>query len=164
MARAMFAAGCFWSVESAFRRVRGLIDTRVGFSGGDVENPSYEHVATGKTGHVQVVSIDYDPLQIAYGDLLEVFWRIHDPTQPRPESPTVGSHCRSVIFYFDDQQRRTAEASKQLQQASGTYNKPILTEIVPAGRFYAAEEAHQRYYEIRGLMARSLLGRPFIKD
>jgi peptide-methionine (S)-S-oxide reductase len=158
MARAMFGAGCFWGVEAAFRRLPGVMGTEVGFCGGTVPDPSYEEVAGGATGHAQVVRIDFDPGAITYEALLEVFWRIHDPTQHHRQGPDVGPQYRSVIFCFDEDQRETAAASRAALARSGVHAAPIRTEIARAGRFCRAEEHHQRYYEKRGHMARSLLG------
>lgn len=156
--RAMFGAGCFWAVEAALR-LAGVDGTRVGFSGGTVAHPSYAQVATGQTGHAQVVLIEYDPQMVSYEALLEVFWRMHDATQVDRQGPDVGPQYRSVIFYFDEDQRRAAEASRRDQEAWGVHDGPIRTEIVPAGRFWPAEEEHQRYYEQRGRMAKSLFAR-----
>jgi peptide-methionine (S)-S-oxide reductase len=158
MAQAMFGAGCFWGVEAAFRQLPGVRDTEVGFCGGTVAHPSYEQVASGTTGHAQVVRVDYDPAAISYEALLEVFWRIHDPTQHHRQGPDIGPQYRSVIFALDDAQRRAAEAYREALARSGAHGAPLCTEIVPAGPFYRAEEHHQRYYEKRGEMARSLLG------
>jgi peptide-methionine (S)-S-oxide reductase len=145
-------------VEAVFRRLPGVMGTEVGFCGGTVPDPSYEEVAGGATGHAQVVRIDFDPGAITYEALLEVFWRIHDPTQHHRQGPDVGPQYRSVIFCFDEDQRETAAASRAALARSGVHAAPIRTEIARAGRFCRAEEHHQRYYEKRGHMARSLLG------
>lgn len=159
MARAMFGAGCFWAVEAAFRWVPGVRETRVGFSGGTEPQPSFESVATGRTGHAQVVCIEYDEQRIAYEDLLAVFWRIHDATPIDRQDTCVGPQHRSVIFHFDDHQRRTAETSRAARARASGHRGADRTEIAPAGPFHPAEEHHQRYYEKRGQMARSLFRR-----
>lgn len=147
--KAIFGAGCFWGVEAAFRGVPGVVDAPVGYSGGRVENPTYEQVCTGGTGHAEVVQVEYDPEAVSYEELLEVFWKNHDPTQVNRQGPDVGSQYRSAIFYSDEEQRRTAEAAKE--RAQGSYRSPIATEITPAGTFYRAEEYHQRYFEKKGI-------------
>lgn len=155
MRKAMFGAGCFWGVEAAFRRVPGVRDTKVGFSGGGAQ-PDYGDGAAEQTGQTQVVLIDYDEEWLSYEELLEVFWRIHDPTQIDRPGASVDPQYRSMIFYFDDEQRRAAETSRQAQTNSSNYSGPIRTEIVPAEPLYQADDRHQRYYEKRGRMARSL--------
>jgi peptide-methionine (S)-S-oxide reductase len=150
MARATFAAGCFWGVEAAFRRVRGVVDTKVGYAGGHTDNPTYEQVCSKTTGHAETVHVQFDPAKISYEQLLQVFWSCHDPTQLNRQGPDVGAQYRSVIFYHDDSQRLVAEASKQALEASGRFGRPIVTEIAPAGPFWRAEEYHQRYMERRG--------------
>jgi peptide-methionine (S)-S-oxide reductase len=149
--KAAFAAGCFWHVEADFRKVKGVKDAVVGYMGGHTENPTYEEVHTGTTGHAETVEVTFDPAEIAYDQLLDVFWGLHDPITPNRQGPDVGHQYRSVIFYYNDQQRREAEESKQRLEASGKYRKPIVTEIVPAPKFWRAEEYHQRYLEKRGL-------------
>ena len=147
--KAIFGAGCFWGVEAAFRGVPGVVDAPVGYSGGSVENPTYEQVCTGGTGHAEVVQVEYDPDAVSFEELLEVFWKNHDPTQVNRQGPDVGSQYRSAIFYSDDEQRRIAEAAKERAQES--YKRPIATEITPAETFYRAEEYHQRYFEKKGI-------------
>lgn len=147
--KAIFGAGCFWGVEAAFRGVPGVVDAPVGYSGGSVENPTYERVCTGGTGHAEVVQVEYDPDAVSYEELLDVFWKNHDPTQVNRQGPDVGSQYRSAIFYTDDEQRRIAEAARE--RAQGSYKRPIATEITPAGTFYRAEEYHQRYFEKKGI-------------
>ena len=147
--KAIFGAGCFWGVEAAFRGVPGVVDAPVGYSGGSVENPTYEQVCTGRTGHAEVVQVEYDPDAVSYEELLDVFWKNHDPTQVDRQGPDVGSQYRSAIFYMDDEQRRIAEAARE--RAQGSYKRPIATEITPAGNFYRAEEYHQRYFEKKGI-------------
>ena len=150
MEKAVFGAGCFWGVEHAFRKVDGVIDAVSGFMGGELANPSYQQVCTGDTGHVEVVEVSYDPELVSYAKLLETFWGAHDPTQLNRQGPDIGEQYRSVVFYRDDEQRETAEASKQALIASGRYPRQVVTAIEPAGEFYRAEEYHQRYYEKMG--------------
>ena len=151
MAKATFGAGCFWGVEARFRQVPGVIDTAVGYSGGTVANPTYEQVCTGRTGHAEVVQIEYDPDRVTYEQLLDVFWNCHDPTTLNRQGPDVGTQYRSVIFFHTPEQQAAAEASKRALQESGRFPRPIVTEIAPAGPFYRAEEYHQRYLEKHGL-------------
>lgn len=148
--KASFAAGCFWGVEDSFRNLGGVVDTKVGYMGGTFENPSYKDVCSGKTGHAETVEVTYDPSIISYNKLLDVFWKIHDPTTPNRQGPDVGNQYRSVIFYHTPMQKKIAEASKKKLQNSGRYNNGIVTEIVPASKFWPAEEYHQRYIEKRG--------------
>ncbi len=147
---ATFAAGCFWGVEAAFRRVDGVVETAVGYSGGTTEKPSYEDVCTDRTGHAETVQVRYDPAKLAYDDLLNVFWNCHDPTTLNRQGPDVGTQYRSAIFYHDAAQKAAAEESKRKLGQSGRHRRPIVTEIVPAPTFYRAEEYHQRYLEKRG--------------
>jgi peptide-methionine (S)-S-oxide reductase len=151
MARATFGAGCFWGVEVAFRQVPGVLDAAVGYAGGTVADPSYEQVCTGRTGHAEVVQVEYDPARVSYERLLEVFFANHDPTQLNRQGPDVGTQYRSVIFYHDEAQERAAAAAKEALQASGRHRRPIVTAIVPFSNFYRAEDYHQRYLEERGL-------------
>jgi len=151
MEKATFGAGCFWGVEEAFRHVKGVVSTQVGFSGGYLENPSYQDVCAGDTGHAEVVQLEYDPDQVAYKDLLSVFWNIHDPTTPNRQGPDVGEQYRSVIFYHTEEQRRLAVEAKAELEKSGRFSRPVVTAIEPAGPFYRAEEYHQRYLEKRGM-------------
>ncbi|MDF2940119.1 MAG: Peptide methionine sulfoxide reductase msrA [Gammaproteobacteria bacterium] len=148
---ATFAAGCFWGVEAAFRKVHGVVETQVGFMGGHTDQPSYMQVCNGNTGHAEVVHLHYDPSQVPYEDLLQVFWAIHDPTTFHKQGPDVGSQYRSAIFYYDPEQKQIAELSMQKLAQSGTHPNKIVTEIVPASTFYKAEEYHQRYYEKQGI-------------
>jgi methionine-S-sulfoxide reductase len=143
---ATFAAGCFWGVEANFNKLPGVIDTVVGYTGGEVENPTYRMVCSDKTGHAEAVRVIYDPDQIAYADLVRAFFDLHDPTTPNRQGPDVGSQYRSVIFYHDQAQSETAEQVKAELDASGKYRYPIVTQIVPADEFYKAEEYHQKYY------------------
>ena len=153
--KAIFGAGCFWGVEAAFRGVPGVVEAISGYAGGSVENPTYEQVCTGRTGHAEVVQVEYDPDAVSYDELLDVFWKNHDPTQVNRQGPDVGSQYRSAIFYTGDEQRRIAEAAKE--RAQGSYKRPIATEITPAGEFYRAEEYHQRYFEKKGISACSVI-------
>jgi len=148
--RAMFAAGCFWGVEAAFRKVEGVTETAVGYSGGTKPDPTYEEVCTNTTGHAEVVLVAYDPGKVSFRELLDVFWKIHDPTQVNRQGPDVGRQYRSAMFYLDDTQRREAEASRNALAGSGDLDKPIATEITETGPFYRAEEYHQRYFEKHG--------------
>jgi peptide-methionine (S)-S-oxide reductase len=149
---AIFAAGCFWHVEHAFRQVRGVSEVESGYIGGNVENPGYREVCSGRTGHAEAVRVQYDPDRVAYADLLKVFWECHDPTQVNRQGPDVGTQYRSAIFHLDDAQREAAEQSRNELQWSGRFKDPVATEIVPAGTFYRAEEYHQRYFEKNGIV------------
>jgi peptide-methionine (S)-S-oxide reductase len=150
MERATFGAGCFWGVEEAFRKIPGVQNTAVGFTGGSFDHPTYRDVCGGDTGHAEVVQIEFDPSAASYEDLLEVFWANHDPTTRNRQGPDVGTQYRSVIFYHTPEQEAAATASKERQEKSGRFKRPIVTEIVPAPTFYRAEEYHQRYFEKRG--------------
>lgn len=147
---ATFGAGCFWGVEEAFRQVEGVVDTAVGYAGGRTEQPSYEQVCSGRTGHAEVVRVAYDPQRVSYEKLLDVFWANHDPTQLNRQGPDVGEQYRSVIFAHDDEQAAAAEASKRQLEASGRYKRPIATAIEPAPPFWMAEDYHQQYLAKRG--------------
>jgi peptide-methionine (S)-S-oxide reductase len=146
---ASFGAGCFWQVEVEFRNTPGVLDAVVGYMGGQVENPTYEQVCTDRTGHAEVVEVKFDPDEISYEQLLDVFWGLHDPTQLNRQGPDVGSQYRSAIFVTSDEQRQAAQASRE--QAQEGYERPIATTIEPAGPFWPAEDYHQRYLEKRGL-------------
>lgn len=148
---ATFAAGCFWGSEAAFREVKGVVATAAGYMGGTLENPAYEDVTTDKTGHAEVVHVEYDPSQISYEQLLQVFWNIHDPTTPNRQGPDIGSQYRSVIFYHTPEQEAEARRSRDMLERSGKARGRIVTEIAPAKTFYRAEEYHQRYYEKAGV-------------
>jgi peptide-methionine (S)-S-oxide reductase len=149
--RAAFAAGCFWGVEAAFRRVKGVVETVVGYTGGNVPDPSYQKVCSGRTGHAEAVGIVFDPAVISYEKLLDIFWNLHDPTQVNRQGPDIGTSYRSAIFYHSPRQQGLAEASKARLLASAEYRgKTIATEIVPAGTFWKAEECHQQYFEKSG--------------
>ena len=151
MAEATFAAGCFWGVEAAFRQVEGVLETAVGYSGGDYENPSYKDVCTGKTGHAEVVRVKFDPERVSYEELLDVFWSEHNPTTKNRQGWDIGTQYRSAIYYHDDEQKAVATESRDRLEASGRYRRPIVTEITQVSKFYLAEEYHQRYLEKRGL-------------
>jgi len=147
--KATFGAGCFWQVEVEFRNTEGVKDAIVGYAGGETENPSYEEVCTGRTGHAEVVEVTFDPDEISYDELLDVFWGLHDPTQMNRQGPDHGTQYRTAIYFHTPEQERTAIASREREQAN--HSKPIVTEITPAGPFYPAEDYHQRYLEKRGL-------------
>ncbi len=147
MEKAIFAAGCFWGVEDAFRKIGGVNATCVGYSGGTVADPAYEDVCTGRTGHAEVVEVAFDPEQLSYDDLLETFWNLHDPTTLNRQGPDVGTQYRSALFTLDDGQAEAARASKEARERSGRFHGPIVTEITPAGEFFPAEEYHQQYFE-----------------
>jgi peptide-methionine (S)-S-oxide reductase len=151
MEQAMFGAGCFWGVEAAFRQIKGVTSTAVGYAGGELENPTYQDVCGDETGHAEVVHVEFDPAQVAYQDLLKVFWENHDPTTLNRQGPDVGTQYRSVIFYYTPEQEALAKTSKQELATSGKFRKPIVTEIVPAAHFWRAEDYHQQYLEKRGL-------------
>lgn len=148
--QATFGAGCFWGIELAFRRVPGVIDVAVGYTGGHTVDPTYKEVCTDTTGHAEVVQVTYDPSVISYDALLDRFWTIHDPTQLNRQGPDFGKQYRSVIFYHGEEQKQAAEDSKARLEASGKFSRPIVTQIVPATDFYRAEEYHQRYLEKTG--------------
>ncbi len=149
--KATFGAGCFWGVEADFRQVKGVISTRVGYTGGTKENPSYEDVCSDTTGHAEAVEVTYDPEKVEYQQLLKVFWDNHNPTTRDRQGPDIGSQYRSVIFYHDPEQKAAAEASKAELEKSRKWDGPIVTQIVPAEPFYEAEDYHQQYLEKRGL-------------
>jgi len=148
--KATFAAGCFWGVEDAFRRVKGVVSTRVGYTGGHFENPSYEDVCTGLTGHAEAIEILFDPSMVSYDELLDVFWSIHNPTTLNRQGPDTGSQYRSAIFYHSQEQEKAAVLSKEKLQSSGRYINDIVTEIINASYFYPAEDYHQQYFEKTG--------------
>ncbi|GAB1542985.1 peptide-methionine (S)-S-oxide reductase MsrA [Scytonema sp. NUACC21] len=150
MAKATFGAGCFWGVEAAFRKVKGVVSTSVGYMGGHFPNPSYLDVLSRITGHAEVVQVEYDPQLLSYDDLLEVFWNIHDPTTLNRQGPDRGEQYRSVIFFHDAQQEEAAKQSKAKQQKSRRFDKDIVTQIAPAGEYYLASEEHQQYFEKKG--------------
>ena len=147
--KATFGAGCFWQVEVEFRNTDGVKDAIAGYSGGEAERPSYEQVCTGGTGHAEVVEVTFDLDEVSYEELLDVFWRIHDPTQVNRQGPDRGTQYRSAIFFHTPEQEKQAIASREREQAN--HRQPIATEITPAGPFWPAEDYHQRYLEKRGL-------------
>ncbi|WP_372523581.1 peptide-methionine (S)-S-oxide reductase MsrA [Sulfuricaulis sp.] len=151
MEKATFGAGCFWGVEATFRSIPGVVSTLVGYCGGKTDNPTYQDVCTDTTGHAEVVEITFDPAQLPYEQLLETFWKLHDPTTPNRQGPDVGSQYRSVIFFHSPAQEAAARAAKERLDKSGKFRNPVVTQIVPAGPFYKAEDYHQRYLEKRGL-------------
>lgn len=150
MGKATFAAGCFWGVEATFRQLPGVISTRVGYTGGNFRNPTYEDVCTDRTGHAEAVEVEYDPAKISFDKLLDVFWENHDPTQVNRQGPDWGSQYRSAIFFHTPEQETAAKASKGNLEKSGRFRKPIATQIVPAVTFFPAEDYHQQYLEKRG--------------
>jgi len=147
--KATFAAGCFWGVEEAFRNLPGVTSTAVGYEGGTLQNPTYEDVCTDRTGHAEVVEVEYDPESVSYDALLDAFWANHDPTTKNRQGPDIGTQYRSAIFYHTPEQEAAARASRERAQAR--FRKPIVTEIVPAAEFYRAEDYHQQYLAKRGL-------------
>ena len=157
MEKATFGAGCFWGIEAAFRKVDGVTATAVGYSGGELDNPTYREVCSGRTGHAEVVRVTFDPERISYEELLEVFWGAHDPTTLNRQGPDIGTQYRSAIFTHGPEQEAAARASKARQEASGRFRRDIVTEIAPAGEFYMAEDYHQQYLEKRGVVACNLV-------
>jgi len=146
--KATFGAGCFWGVEAAFRQLDGVTATRVGYAGGELDNPTYEDVCSHTTGHAEVVEVTYEDDVVSYDDLLDVFWRKHNPTQLNRQGWDIGDQYRSVVFFHDEEQRAAAERSKESEQSE--HRKPIVTQIEPASTFYEAEDYHQQYLEKRG--------------
>jgi peptide-methionine (S)-S-oxide reductase len=149
--KATFAAGCFWGVEAAFRQVPGVVDAAVGYTGGKLANPTYEDVCSDRTGHAEAVQVEFDPIQVSYDRLLDVFWENHDPTTKNRQGPDIGTQYRSAIFFHDADQEKAAAESRDRLEKGGRFRRPIVTEIVPASTFWRAEEYHQRYLEKRGL-------------
>lgn len=150
MEKATFGAGCFWGVEAAFRKMPGVVTTRVGYLGGTLVNPTYQDVCSGNTGHAEVVEVTYDPEQLTYDELLAVFWDNHNPTTLNRQGPDIGTQYRSAIFFHTPEQEAAARASTARLAASSRYRNPIVTEITPATEFYVAEDYHQQYLEKRG--------------
>ena len=148
---ATFGAGCFWGVEETLRQIPGVVDTAVGYLGGQTNNPTYQDVCTDETGHAEVVQVAYDPARVSYEQLLNTFWESHDPTTLNRQGPDIGRQYRSAIFFHSPEQERVARASKEKMQASGKFRRPIVTEITPASTFYRAEEYHQKYLAKRGV-------------
>ena len=149
--KATFGAGCFWHVEDLFRKTKGVTSTKVGYTGGNLVNPTYEEVCTDATGHAEAVEIEYDPNEISYDKLLQIFWENHDPTSLNRQGHDIGKQYRSAIFVHDDEQKRIAEKSKSELTTSGKFQKPIVTEIRYAPEFFQAEEYHQKYFQKHGL-------------
>lgn len=150
MELATFAAGCFWGVEAAFRRVKGVLDVTVGYTGGTLPDPDYRSVCSGRTGHAEAVLVRFDPEVVSYERLLEFFWKIHDPTTLNRQGPDVGNQYRSAIFTHSAEQEQSARRSLAALEASGQLRRPVVTQIVAASVFYPAEEYHQRYLEKHG--------------
>ena len=142
---ATLAAGCFWGTEEIFRKIPGVLATRVGYTGGHLENPTYEDTSTGKTGHAESVEVNFDPTKVSYADLLTVFFKMHDPTTANRQGNDVGRQYRSAIFFHGDKQRETASALMRKVEKSGAWGPKLTTELAPAGPFYPAEESHQHY-------------------
>jgi peptide-methionine (S)-S-oxide reductase len=151
MAKAIFAAGCFWGVEDAFRQVKGVTSTAVGYIGGHTKNPTYKEVCTDTTGHAEAVEVEFDPAQVSYRELLAVFFQSHDPTQLNRQGPDYGKQYRSAIFYEDAEQEAAALESKAALDKAGVFKRPIVTQIAPASEFYRAEDYHQQYFEKQGI-------------
>ena len=150
--KATFAAGCFWHIEEAFRNLNGVVNTTVGYTGGVTKDPTYKEVCSGRTHHAEAVLVEFDPQRTSYEDLLDAFWKMHDPTQLNRQGPDYGEQYRSVIFYHSEVQRIEAESSKARLQASEQFkNRRVVTEVAPADQFYPAEEYHQRYLDKRGM-------------
>jgi len=149
--KATFGAGCFWHVEDLLRKTKGVKSTQVGYIGGKLSNPTYEDVCTDTTGHAEAVQVEYDPNEISYDELLQVFWNNHDPTSLNRQGPDVGNQYRSAIFFHDEEQKKIAQKSKEELEKSGQFRKPIVTEIIKAPEFYKAEEYHQKYFQKHGL-------------
>lgn len=147
MEKATFGAGCFWGVQKEFNKINGILNTTVGYMGGNLKNPKYEDVCTNKTGHIEVIQIEFDPEIVTYEKILDVFWKIHDPTQFNRQGLDVGTQYKSIIFYHNEKQKILAEKSKENLQKSNKFKKPIATEIKPTDIFYKAEEYHQNYLE-----------------
>ena len=149
---ATFAGGCFWCTEAVFNRLKGVAQVIPGYTGGNIANPTYQDVCSGQTGHAEAIQITFDPTVISYKELLDVFWHLHNPTELNRQGNDTGTQYRSAIFYHNDEQKKTAEESKGALEKSGIYKEPIVTEIVPAGTFYPAEDYHREYYEKNKLL------------
>ncbi len=149
--KATFAAGCFWHVEDLFDKLKGVKSTKVGYTGGKLTNPTYEEVCTDRTGHAEAVEVEYNPDEISYDELLDVFWNNHNPTSLNRQGPDIGIQYRSSIFFHDESQKKIAEKSKEKLDSSGKFSEKIVTEIVPSPEFYKAEEYHQKYFKKRGI-------------
>jgi len=151
MQEAVFGAGCFWGIQDAFDQIDGVVSTHVGYSGGHFDNPTYEDVCTGQTGHAEVVKVEFDESVVTFTDLLNVFWSIHDPTTLNRQGPDIGSQYRSAIFYDTQEQKDLATKSMKDLESAKRFNNPIVTQIVPAKTFYPAEEYHQKYFQKKGI-------------
>jgi len=151
MEHAIFGAGCFWGVEAEFRKLKGVLNTSVGYSGGNTKNPTYQDVCSHSTGHAEVVKVEFDPEKISYEELLDTFWLIHNPTTLNRQGPDVGSQYRSVIFYANEDQKKLALSKLEKLENINAFKDPIVTEIEPLGDYYMAEKYHQQYFEKRGL-------------
>ena len=151
MGKATFAAGCFWGVEDAFRQLKGVTSTTVGYTGGTKVNPSYKEVCTGATGHAEAVEVEFNPDEVSYLELLAAFWKSHDPTTLNRQGPDIGTQYRSAIFFHDAEQEKEARDSKSMLEKQGVFRRPMVTQIQPAGPFYRAEEYHQQYFEKQGI-------------
>jgi peptide-methionine (S)-S-oxide reductase len=149
--KATFGAGCFWGVEAAFRSIPGVVDAAVGYEGGMTKDPTYKDVCTDRTGHAEVVEVEFDPAKVSYEHLVDAFFKLHDPTQLNRQGPDYGTQYRSAIFFHSPEQRMAAQAAKEALAKSGKFAKPVVTEIVPAQQFYKAEDYHQQYLAKRGL-------------
>ena len=150
MEKAVFGAGCFWHIQDRFNKVKGVLSTSVGYSGGDTNSPSYEQVCAGNTGHAEVVEIDYDPKVVTYSELLSVFWACHDPTTKDRQGPDIGHQYRSVIYYFNDEQEKLARDSMIKMGESGKFHDSIVTEVQPIKEYHKAEDYHQNYFKKKG--------------
>ena len=148
--KATFGAGCFWHVEDLLSKTKGVTSTAVGYIGGKLPNPTYEEVCTDQTGHAEAVEVEFNPDEISYQELLDVFWKNHNPTTLNRQGPDVGNQYRSAIFYHDEQQKEIAEKSKESLDSSTAFDDPIVTQIMPAPKFYKAEEYHQKYFKNQG--------------
>ena len=151
MAKATFAAGCFWGVEDAFRQVKGVTSTTVGYTGGHAKNPTYKEVCTDRTGHAEAVEIEFNPSEVSYRELLAVFFQSHDPTTLNRQGPDIGTQYRSAIFFHDAEQEAAAREAKAGLEKAGVFKRPIVTQIIAAPDFYPAEEYHQKYFEKHGM-------------
>jgi len=151
MAKATFAAGCFWGVEDAFRQVKGVTSTTVGYIGGTTKNPTYKEVCSDRTGHAEAVEVEFDPSQVSYRELLALFFQSHDPTTLNRQGPDFGTQYRSAIFFHDTEQEKEAREAKAALEKAGIFKRPIVTQIVPAPEFYRAEDYHQQYFEKQGI-------------
>lgn len=151
MQTATFAAGCFWGVEAAFLKVDGVIDTKVGYTGGSLDQPTYDQVCSGRSGHAEAVQVNYDPTKLSFSELLNIFFWSHDPTQLNRQGPDRGSQYRSAVFFHDDEQKKLTEELIQEMNSSGKFKEPVVTQVVAATKFWTAEEYHQRYFEKQGV-------------